>query len=169
MSELEIREKEVSKTQEKLNRIMLVLERSARALGQEEDEGIVRLEQEFKIIITKEKLAFQNQHIWIMVLKPFTNEDYELAKQQLDFPNLSHLADEYVIKCQLDGMEYIKYPERIEVWKVHSNISDDLTNSSRFCRSLTEAEWEVIMGTVQWQMAEIQIARELIAKNNFNQ
>lgn len=167
MNELAIRKEKVKKTQENLEKIILALERSARALGQEEDEEIVRLEQDRNIIITKEKLLFQNQYIWIMVMKPYTEEDFELVKQQLDFPNFSHLADKYIIKCQLDGIEYIKYPERIEVRKVHDNLFDDLINSTRICKSLTEAEWEIITGTVQWQMAEIQIARELIANNNF--
>ncbi|TFG22103.1 MAG: hypothetical protein EU529_11500 [Promethearchaeota archaeon] len=168
MTELELNERTEIKNQDRLDALLSRLNKCANLLDPDKAQLIIFLEKEFNIRITKEKLPIQYQYIWIMVLRPFTIKVYNLVKKQLDLRNFPHLINSYVIKCQLDGKDFIKYPEKIEISIIQHKILDDLTRT-RIGGKLTETEWEVIMSTASWKMAESQVARELIALNIYNE
>lgn len=103
--------------------------------------------------------------MWIWILKPFNIDDYENEKRRLDLKNFPYLIDEYVVEYELKGELFIKYPERIPYYYVNDNLLGDLLRMCKVCEGLTGEEWEVIKKTSQWNDAEIQVARELIADN----
>lgn len=151
-------------------KILFMLNKIARNTGELEDDSIYNLESQFNIYITEEEVSqLRNREIWIWIIKPFNIDDYENEKRRLDLKDLSYPIDNLTKKQQLNGKYYIKYPERIPYYSVNDNLLGDLLRMCQVCEGLTGQEWEVIKKTSQWKDAEIQIARELIAKKIYRE
>lgn len=151
--------------------VILILEKIARNIGEDEDDTIYQLNSEFDIRITEEqvlslKTTLKSEWIWIWVLKPFKQKDYEVEKRNLYFinPLCPDSVDKYVKKQKVDGKYFIKYIKGVILSNVHDYIFECLFEEYGInYEDLTKRKWEGVITSKQFKAAEIQAARELIA------
>lgn len=156
---------------DKIEAIKLALEKIAKNTGEDEDAFICDLEDQFDIKITGEEVSsfresLRAEHIWIWVLKPFNQEDYEVEKKNLYFINGQHPApnNQFVKKERLVGKDYIKYPKYTLLSRVQDYIFERLLEEFGIkYEHFTESEWEDILASKEFKRAELQAAREIIA------
>jgi len=151
--------------------IFLVLEKIARNTGEDEDDTIGELNREFDIIITEEqvlslKTTLKSEWIWIWVIRPFNQKDYEVEKRSLYFVNHydPDSVNKYVTMQKVDGKDFIKYSGGILLSNVHDYIFERLYEEYGInYKGFTESKWEGVITSKQFKAVEIQAARELIA------
>ncbi len=157
---------------ENYNHLILSLEKIAKSTGEDEDDNIHLLEQEFQVFIDKnEILDLRGSAIWIYITKPCNSIIYQSVRDK--FMSLLPLAlipedllRKYVKKVNMNGKSYVKYPERVEIWQIYESINQDLGEDHEFpIEKLSESEWAKIYCSPEWKKAEVQVAREIIAAN----
>lgn len=155
----------------KIEDILLALEKIAKKTGEDEDEFICDLENQFDIRITEEEVsslreALRAEYMWIWILKPFNQRDYKIEKEHLNFINIQHpySINVFVKKKKLDGKYYIKYPKYIMLSRVQDYIFERLFEEYGIkYEDFTESDWEDIISSKKFKVTELQSARELIA------
>ena len=150
---------------EKIETVLLGLEKIARETGEDEYELIFSLAFEKGIIITEEisSLLFYN-HISVWILKPFVKEEFEASRSAWISRYPSHLVDINLQKIEKNRRLYIKYPENIEIYRIYDDLFDVLTEEHGIeCDDINEAEWKEIKDTDIWKSSVFQTARELVA------
>ncbi len=156
---------------ENIESILFVLEKIARSTGEDEDDDIFTLENEFNIKIKEEEIpslrdVLKNECIWIWVLKPYNQKDYKSEKNNLHFIKHQYPGsiNQLVKKEKLDGKDYIRYPKYVMASRVHDYIFECfLEDYGVKYEDFRESEWEVIITSKEFKLAELQVARELIA------
>lgn len=149
---------------EKIIKTKLALEKIARDTGEDEDEFLFRLREEFKIVIEFEEIQeLKRRNIWIWVTLPYSKHIMTFLENKLSEFNLSLL--DYLKAFNSSKQKLIKYPEKVEICRVDKEVYEILREEHDLnSRYLTDYEWEKIHYTETWRKAQIQIAREFIAE-----
>ena len=150
---------------EKIEKVLLGLEKIARETGEDEYELIYLLASEKGIIITNEISSFLfYSHVAIWLLKPFTNEKFDAIKSTLNSQFPSGLIDKILQRIEKYNNFYLRYPETIQIYKIDEEIFEFLTEEHGIdCNEINEAEWEEIKKTDIWKSSVNQTAREMVA------
>jgi len=150
---------------EKVENILIALEKIARETGEEEYNHIIFLASKKGIIITEEltsSLSYRNIMVWVLI--PFIEEKFTAFKLNFNSIFPSNFVDKILQKIEKNNVIYIKYPESIQTFKIDEDIFEVLTEEHGIeCNELNEAEWEKIKDTNIWKSSVVQIARELVA------
>ncbi|MFX1570406.1 MAG: hypothetical protein ACFFCV_18750 [Promethearchaeota archaeon] len=156
----------------KIADVLLALEKIVRKTGEDEDEIICDLDEQYNIKITEEELSsslresLSEEHIWIWVLKPFNKEKFKAEKKSLHSIKYDNQIsiNKLVRKEKIDGKYYIKCPKYILLSRVDDNIFECLLEDHGIkYEDLPRSEWETIICSKEFRQAQIQVARELIA------
>lgn len=152
---------------EKLEKVLIALEKIARETGEDECEDIFLLAFKKGITISNEissSLLYYDIAVW--VVKPFDKEEFEIIKSALNSRFPSCLVDNILHKIEENNKFYIKYPVNIQIYKIDEDIFEVLTEEHGIdCNKINEDEWGEIKKTEIWKSAIFQTARELVAYN----
>ena len=100
---------------ENYNRIILSLEKIAKSTGEDEDDNIHLLEQEYQVYIDKNEIPnLRCSDIWIYITRPSNSIIYQSVRNK--FMSLLPIAlipedllRKYVKKVNINGKSYVKY------------------------------------------------------------
>ncbi|MFX1568986.1 MAG: hypothetical protein ACFFCV_11545 [Promethearchaeota archaeon] len=155
----------------KFSDILIALEKIAKKTGEDEDDSICDLKNQFNIRIAEEASSLREslggKHIWIWILKPYNKKDLYTERYNLRFIKFQLSSSIYKIvrKEKVEGKYYIKYPKYILLSDVQDAIFERLYEEHGIKnKDFTEIEWEDILCSMEFKYAEIQMARELIAQ-----
>ncbi|MFX1568106.1 MAG: hypothetical protein ACFFCV_07040 [Promethearchaeota archaeon] len=151
----------------KLKEVLLALEKIARKTGEDEDDYIWSLENEYNIKVTEVETKtnrFGSTALWVVL--PISCVLHLPIGRDIRDKNMPlENAETIMKKIEKDGKNFVKYAYPIGITSISDTIFEILKNQYGIMENfLTPEEWGKVYDSEEWVNAKLQIGRELIAE-----